>query len=103
MRKYTLRLVLVVLVFICHSKGGERLRYGFFPPAHFLSTMRSKSDEKTKPLTADEVEAELPTKVMSSLWSWIRLPFYVGSSLIGVGGGALYYYQKCGTLLEYYI
>ena len=31
---------------------------------------------------------------MSALWSWVRYPFYAGSSLFGLGSAALYYYQK---------
>lgn len=32
---------------------------------------------------------------MSSLWPWIRLPFYLASATVSLGGGALYYFQKC--------
>ncbi|KAK5112912.1 hypothetical protein LTR62_003734 [Meristemomyces frigidus] len=34
----------------------------------------------------------------AALWSWARLPLYVGSGLTAVAGSALYYYQKYGTL-----
>jgi len=30
----------------------------------------------------------------SSLWAWMKLPFYFGSGLVSLGGGALYYWQK---------
>jgi hypothetical protein len=30
----------------------------------------------------------------NSIWSWVKLPVFLGSSLAGLGGGALYYYQK---------
>ncbi|KAK4615910.1 hypothetical protein CLAFUW4_09783 [Fulvia fulva] len=31
---------------------------------------------------------------MSSLWPWIRLPFYLASATVSLGGGALYYFQN---------
>ncbi|GAB7358253.1 hypothetical protein MBLNU230_g0404t1 [Neophaeotheca triangularis] len=31
---------------------------------------------------------------MAALWAYARLPFYVGSGLVGLAGSALYYYQN---------
>ncbi|KAK4500283.1 hypothetical protein PRZ48_008472 [Zasmidium cellare] len=31
---------------------------------------------------------------MSSIWPWLRLPFYIGAASVSLGSGALYYFQN---------
>lgn len=35
----------------------------------------------------------------TTLWAYARLPFYLGSSLVALAGGGLYYYQKWAVYL----